>query len=348
MIQRAHGNAMSKSKAEIRILFVYRGLSAFINRDLNLLKRHFNVRGLGLRSYRRNPLILFKLIKGVLWADLIFSWFVDTNAFFIVLFSKIFRKKSVIVAGGSGIAFFPEIGYGALLNPIHALKAKFALEHADKILPFSKFAMEEVLSITRKANMDMIPLACDTERYKPGRGKEENIVLTVCIVTGSNIARKGLKTFLESARLLPEIEFILIGRHKDDSVNYLRKMSPSNVEFTGYVSEKELIRWYQRAKVYCQLSYQEGFGVAVIEAMACKCVPVVSSKAVVLRETVDDCGFYVPYGDAKATTEAIKMALSASVDLRAKARKRVKDLFSIGKRGKKLLESINKVVNARM
>jgi len=340
---------MTKRGKEIRILFVYRGLSTFISEDLNLLKRHFDVRPISLIAYRRNLLLnLFKLIKGVLWADVVFSWFAEINAFFVVLFSKIFRKKSVIVVGGYEVAYVPEIGYGALLNPIHALRAKIVLEHADKTLPFSKFAMKEVRNITKKARIEMIPLACDTEKFKAGRGKKENIVLTVCIVKEADIARKGLETFLESARLLPEIKFILIGPHVDDSINYLRKVSPSNVEFTGYVSEKELIRWYQRAKVYCQLSYQEGFGVAVIEAMACKCVPVVSSKAVVLRETVDDCGLYVPYGDAKATARAIKTASSTSVDLGAKARKRVKDLFSIEKREKGLLESVNKVINAHM
>jgi glycosyltransferase involved in cell wall biosynthesis len=347
-ISHTGGDVMPKREEETRMLFVCRGLSTWISMDSNILEKHFDVRRIILRTYRRNPLILFKLINGVLWANAVFSWFVETNAFFIVLFSKIFKKKSIVVAGGGGVANIPEIAYGALLNPIYALRAKFVLENADKILPFSKFATNEVLSITKKAHINLIPLACDTGRFKPGRVKKENVVLTVCKVKEGNIARKGLGTFLESARLLPEIQFILIGPHMDNSINYLRKISPSNVEFTGYVSEKELIGWYQRAKVYCQLSYQEGFGVAVIEAMACKCVPVVSSKAVVLRETVDDCGFYVPYDDAKATAKAIKMAISASVDLGVKARKRVKDLFSIEKREKKLLEHINKVINARM
>lgn len=334
---------MPKKEEEIRILFVYRGISAWIHIDLNILKRHFDVRRISLRTYRRNPFIFFKLIKGVLWADLVFSWFAETNAFFVVLFSKIFRKKSVIVAGGTDVANVPEIGYGALLNPIYALRAKFVLENADKILPFSRFATEEVLSITRKTHIDMIPLACDTEKFKPSsRGKKENILLTVCEVKEGNIARKGLETYLGSARLLPEIKFILVGPHMDDSINYLRKISPRNVEFTGYVSEKELIRWFQRAKVYCQLSYQEGEGAggALGQAMGCECIPVVSLKAVTLRETVGDCGFYVPYGDVEATAEVIKVALRTPSELGKRARERMRDLFSIEKREKKLLKTI--------
>jgi len=339
---------MSKSKVEIRILFVYSVLSSFVSRDLNLLERHFNVRRLRLRTYRRNPLILFRMIRGVLWADVVFSWFVETNAFFIVLFSKILRKKSVIVVGGFGVAKVPEISYGALLNPIYALRTKFVLENADKILPFSKFAMKEVLNISRKVYIDMIPLACDVEKFKPGGRKKENMVLTVCIVKVGNIARKGLETFVESARLLPEIKFVLIGPHRDYSIDYLRKISPPNVEFTGYVFEKELIGWYQRAKVYCQLSYQEGEGAggALGEAMACECIPVVSSKAVALSETVGNCGFYVPYGDSKATAEAIKSALNASSIFGKKGRERIRKMFSIERREKRLSNLINELLNA--
>lgn len=338
---------MSKKRKKGRILFIYSRLPTFMNKDLNLLRKHFDLRLFFIPSYKRKPLILLKLLKGGLWADVMFSWFASKTAFFIVLFSKILRKKCVIVVGGYGIAYVPEIGYGASLSSLSAQTVKFVLENADKVLPFSNFARDEILNITKKTQIDMIYLACDTEKFKPSGRKKENIVITVCTVKKLNIARKGLETFVESARLLPETKFILIGRHKDDSIDYLRKMAPPNVEFTGYVSEKELIGWYQRAKVYCQLSYQEGEGAggALGEAMACECVPIVSLKAVALRETVDSCGFYVPYGDAKATAEAIKSALQATPELGRKSRKRMKMVFSMKKREKRLSNSIDNLLN---
>jgi len=345
---------MSKRGGKIRVLFVYVSASPspFVRRDLNTLKRRFNVKPMKATTFLvprrgRNPLVFWHLLKGVWWADVVYSWFANLNAFFIVLFCRILRKKSVIVTGGYDVAYLPEIDYGVLSNPIIARRVKFVLENADKALPFSNFAKKNVLDVTSKANIEMIPLACDTKRFKP-RGKKENIVLTVCYVAKRNLARKGLETFLESARFLRETRFILIGAHKDDSIDYLRKISPSNVEFTGYVSEKELIRWYQRAKVYCQLSYQEGEGAggALGEAMACECVPVVSSKAVALRETVGNCGFYVPYGDAKATAEAIKSALHSPPELGQRARERMKDLFPIRKREENLLNLINSAIKA--
>jgi len=52
----------------------------------------------------------FLLFKGVLWADITFSWFADTHAFLAVLLSKLFRKKSIVVVGGYEVANVPEIG----------------------------------------------------------------------------------------------------------------------------------------------------------------------------------------------------------------------------------------------
>lgn len=293
-----------------------------------------------------DPLVFLRLLKGVLWADVVYSWFARWNAFFIVLFCMFLHKKCIIVVGGYDVVYIPEIDYGSLKSLLGSLRVKFILEHAAKILPFSNYANGRVLSITKKANIDVIPLGCDTEKFKPVHGKKENLVITVCYVNKSNIARKGLKTFIESAKFLPQLRFALIGSHGDNSVNYLKKMAPPNVEFTGYVSDEELVRWYQKAKVYCQLSYEEGFGVALVEAMARECIPVASSKAKVLRETVGNCGFYVPYGNVKATVKAIKKALSAPQDMEVKARERVENLFTIEKREKRLLRAINDMMYA--
>jgi glycosyltransferase involved in cell wall biosynthesis len=76
---------------------------------------------------------------------------------------------------------------------------------------------------------------------------------------------------------------------------------------------------------------------ALAESMCCECVPVVINNAA-LPEVVGDTGFYVPYGDPKATAEAIKEALKSGKG-RA-ARERIKNMFPIAKREKRLIEII--------
>ena len=105
-----------------------------------------------------------------------------------------------------------------------------------------------------------------------------------------------------------------------------------------------LLQYYQKAKVYCQLSTQESFGVALAEAMACGCVPVVTRKYS-LPEVVGDTGFYVPYNDPETTAEAIKKALRS--DKGAKARERVKKKFSEEQREKRLLQEIIEIIKSR-
>jgi len=334
-----------------KILFVYTSMISFIHMDLEVLERRFNVKKMKAATFLvpgkgKDPLEFLRLLKRILSADVVYHWFADLNAFFIVFFCILLRKKCIIVAGGGDVVKVPEIGYGFLLNSIDARMVKFVLDHATKILPFSEYAKEKVLAITRKSNIDLIHACYDSRRFKPSKDKKENIVVTVCLVHRENITRKGLNTFIESARYLPFAKFVLIGSHVDDAINYLKKLSPSNVEFTGSVSEEELVKWYQRAKVYCQLSYEEGAGIALREAMACECIPVVSLKAKALRESVGEHGFYVPYGDVEATVKAVKEALSASREMGAKARRRVEDLFSIEKREKALLRTINDIAYA--
>jgi len=54
--------------------------------------------------------------------------------------------------------------YGQILNPLRARMVKFVLEHATKILSVSRYQKEKEISrITKKANVNVVPLPCDTK-----------------------------------------------------------------------------------------------------------------------------------------------------------------------------------------
>lgn len=336
---------MLRAKKKIKILFLYSNLMSFVRNDLEILQRHFSVKRLRITTFK-NPINMLRLLIEIARVDAVYTWFAGSNAFFATLFSLLLRKKSIVVVGGFDVVYIPEIDYGELKSFLGRFKVKFVLEHASRILPFSRYAKERVLSITRRAKLCLIPLGCNVQKFKPASESKENLVITVCVVKKDNVKRKGLETFIESAKFLPNIRFAIIGPHLDNSIVYLRRISPQNVEFTGYVTDKELVRWYQRAKVYCQLSYEEGEGAggALGEAMACECVPVVSEKAMALRETVNQWGFYVPYGDSAATAKAISQAINSPVNAGKRARKRILESFSIKKREIKLVKVIEELV----
>jgi len=146
------------------------------------------------------------------------------------------------------------------------------------------------------------------------------------------------------AKYLPDIPFILVGKHQDkDCVKYLKEIASSNVTFPGYLPFEELLSYYRRAKVYVQASLHESFGISLGEAMSCECIPVVTRKTA-LPEVVGNTGFYVPYGNPRSTAKAIEEALNATSGAGRKARQRIKDLFSLQKRKEKLMKIINVMV----
>jgi len=323
---------MLRGKEEIKILFVYPALGSFIRKDLEILEKHFHVKKMKVIM---SPLTVLRLLKGILWADVVYTWFIKLNTLFTVLFCMILRKKCIIVAGGYDVAYVPEINYGALVSPWRRIMIKFVLEHSTKMLAVSSSNRKQILHLARPKNLKLVYNGIDVEKFKPSSEKE-NLVITVGTISDSTIKRKGLKTFVRASVYLPDVQFVLIGKY-DDSVRSLKKIARSNVTFTGYISEESLLRFYQKAKVYCQLSAHESFGVALAEAMSCCCVPVVTRKYA-LPEVVGDTGFYVPYNDLKAAVEAIKKALRSNKGI--KARERIKRYFSIKTRERRLIDEI--------
>lgn len=322
-----------KKEYSIKVAFVYYSFSSFIKSDYEVLSKHFNVNKINYRKVWD----AFRIMIAVLKSDVSFSWFAGGHAFLMVLFSKIFRKKSIVIAGGGDVAAVPEIDYGGMRkNKRSRFFAKFVLKHTNIVLAVSNFTKDEVLKYTKPKILRVAYNGVDTEKFKPS-GEKKDLVITLGSVSDDVVKRKGFETFVKSAEYLPSVKFVLVGKHIDGSIEYLRSIAPSNVDFTDVVSDEELLKYYQRAKAYCQLSYYESFGMALAEGMACECIPIVTDRGA-LPEVVGDTGFYVPYGDPKATAEVIRKALNSNKG--KEARERIKNMFSIARREKDLIEII--------
>lgn len=87
-----------------------------------------------------------------------------------------------------------------------------------------------------------------------------------------------------------------------------------HIIFTGYVSEEDIVKFYNIAEVFVYPSIYEGFGLPPLEAMACGC-PVITSNTSSLPEVVGDAGILVDPNDIEGLSDKIYEVLS-NEDLR--------------------------------
>lgn len=333
---------MPASKISVRILFVYYKLSSFVRSDLEILRRHFDVKELRIPTFR-NPLNILKLLLGIARVDLVYTWFAGTNAFFAVLFSKLLRKKSLVVVGGYDAAYIPEINYGIFVSPWRRVLARFVYKHVGLVLVVDDFLKKCILVNTGLKiayKITVVPTGYDASKWKPGIDGKDDLVITVSAeISESRIKLKGLDTFAKASSYLPHIKFVLVGKMVDESFKQLREMASSNLVFTGYLSSKDLLHYYQKAKVYCQLSLYEGLPNSLCEAMLCECIPV-GTRFGGIPTAIGNVGFYVPYGNVKATVMAIREALKCNDKKRKAARERIQKRFPLKVREERLVREV--------
>lgn len=304
----------------MRISHIFYDYSSFVRQDNEILSKIGEVERINYRS----PVDILKMAASISKSDVSFSWFASGHAFIAVLLSKLLRKKSVVVAGGFDVACVPEENYGIYCgSKLKRFMTSFALRNADKVLAVSHFVeLEASIGLDEPKphpNFKVVYNAVDINRFKPS-GEKENLVLTV----GSKVRTKRMDIFIHTARLLSSVRFVIVGL-SDSDITKLTENKPDNVELYGF---RDPLPFFQKAKVYCQLSFIESFGLALAEAMACECVPVVTARGA-MPEVVADTGVYVKYESPKDTARGILEALELEGSV---ARQRIVNNFSLERR----------------
>jgi glycosyltransferase involved in cell wall biosynthesis len=136
-----------------------------------------------------------------------------------------------------------------------------------------------------------------------------------------NLAR-ALRAFARVAPSLPEHRFVIAGapgwKYEDVLREAARPDLAGRVELRGYVPEGELPGLYRNATAFVYPSLYEGFGMPVIEAMACG-TPVLTSNVAALPELAAGAAVLVDPLDEAALAEAMH-ALGTDDALRRRLR----------------------------
>jgi glycosyltransferase involved in cell wall biosynthesis len=105
---------------------------------------------------------------------------------------------------------------------------------------------------------------------------------------------------------------VLAGAEGDESSRIVRRARALGVrvQLTGYVPDATLAALYRGAGAVLLPSDREGFGLPLLEAMACG-TPVIASSVDSLPDLVGDAGVLVPAGDVDALARAVAHVAAA-------------------------------------
>ncbi len=189
---------------------------------------------------------------------------------------------------------------------MHARKYRNAARTCDVVFVNSRFTGDDVIA-TLGVSADRVyvahPAARDEFRLDgPAADLGAPYLLTVATLE----PRKNLQTLVDAHRLLGGDHLLAVagGEGWGDQP----ELGSEKVRRLGFVSDDELARLYRGAAVAVYPSRFEGFGIPVLEAMACGCPAVVSSHPS-LDEASGEAAVRADPEDPAALASAIEQAL---------------------------------------
>jgi glycosyltransferase involved in cell wall biosynthesis len=127
---------------------------------------------------------------------------------------------------------------------------------------------------------------------------------------------EGIKNQLNLIKALNNTNFkvILIGSPSPNQIDYYKKCraeAAANISFIDHLSQRELIAYYQKAKVHILPSWFETTGLSSLEAAAMGCNVVITDKGDA-KEYFKDKAFYCDPAKPESILSAVKKASQAN------------------------------------
>jgi len=195
---------------------------------------------------------------------------------------------------------------------MHTRKAHHAAATCDVVFANSRFTaadLVEVLGIDEKRIVLAPPGVADG--LSP-EGEATDLGGPAILALGTIEPRKNLAKLVEAWRLLgDELGLVLAG---GEGWGDRPDLADPRIRRLGYVRDEEIARLYRGASVFAFPSLFEGFGMPIVEAMACG-TPVVASIHPSLDEACGDAAIRVDPGDPASIAEGIRDAVARREEL---------------------------------
>lgn len=243
---------------------------------------------------------------------------------------------------------------------------KFSAENADQIVTISNFSKRDIVEQYKLAK-DRVTVAYpgyDENIFHPIGNKmivqkilrKYKIKAPYIIYTGTIQPRKNLIRLIEAVSRIDNLNLVIVGKATGegrqgwmykDILDAPRSFGIENrIKFLGFVPTSDLPYFLSGALAFIQPSLWEGFGIPVLEAMACG-TPVLVSNVSSIPEVVGSAGLLFDPYSADQIEQAIRTIISDQ-KLRqkyAKASLEQAKKFSWNKMAKQVLRVFERVAN---
>lgn len=197
------------------------------------------------------------------------------------------------------------------LNEAHRKKVLEEYELADEILVSSRYSWDSFLAAgVPERKLSRWEIRPDP-RFQPSSRKPDDGVFRIVFVGAVSVV-KGVPVLLEAFERLPggRLELTLVGGYGSRAMRrYVEAAMARDPRIR--LSPGDPLPHVRRADVLVHPSFQEGFGYAPMEALACE-VPVIVSEDTGMKEHVEPGrnGWVVPTGSVDALVERLQAMIA--------------------------------------
>lgn len=250
-----------------------------------------------------------------------------------------FVKVAYIITVHDLIRQLDRLGYPTLIHKPNLRDRAYlwldwkGIEKARHIIAISGKTKRDLINYMNipEERISVIYNGIDHKVFKPcSSPKPLDDPYVLCV--GSEQPRKNLPLLLQAFRRfkadkgIEDLKLVKVGNpggkgFRQQTLKLIERFNLGrDVRFTGFISEKELSGYYSNAQCLVFPSLYEGFGLPVVEAMACGC-PVITSNTSSLPEIIGDAGIIVDPQDIDGLEEAMREVLT-NQDLQEELRRR--------------------------
>jgi glycosyltransferase involved in cell wall biosynthesis len=199
-----------------------------------------------------------------------------------------------------------------LIRLYYATVAKRARHRAAAVLTVSEFTRSQILEWSEISSDKVINVSCGVEAsYQPEGDRYALPFPYLLCVSNRKLHKNEFRLVTAFARSrVSDVHLVFTGEPSSGIMKCIeQEQVKDRVHFTGIVPESTLPALYRAAEALVCPSLYEGFGLPILEAMACG-TPVLTSNVTALPEVAGDAALLVDPASVDQIADAIEQIVS--------------------------------------